>query len=78
MLNGFTKAVVLDFLANLKDEAYRKSWTKSKLVELLVGYGEEKVLDVFTSEQLKEGLETLEVSTSGNKSARRKRLSESL
>lgn len=78
VLNGFTKSVILGFLADLKDETYRKSWTKGKLVDLLAGYGEEKVLNACTSEQLKEGLQTLGVSTAGNKSARRKRLSESL
>ena len=76
--SSHTKARLTDILDDLKDDTYRSSWTKSKLVTQLLTYGLDDVLGTFTSNELKDALSDLDESTSGNKSARLERLKEAL
>ena len=57
---------------------YRSRWPKPRLVEILCGEPVEKVLDVLKSTELKSVLDRLDVSSSGNKEARKSRLFELL
>ena len=73
---NYTKTRLVYILEKLKDSSVKKSWSKPKLISRLAEYTNKDVLAVFTSDELKEGLEILESSTSGNKKARYNRLLE--
>lgn len=73
---NYTKTRLVSILEKLKDGSVKKSWSKPKLVSRLAEYTNKDILAVFTSDELKEGLEILEASASGNKKARYNRLLE--
>ena len=64
---NYTKTRLVSILKELKDGSVKKSWSKPKLVSRLAEYTNKDILAVFTSDELKEGLEILEASASGNK-----------
>ena len=59
----FTKKEIQSFLKKLKDNEYRSSWKKSKLVEQVLEYDTEEVLKTFTSNQIQENLKLMGKST---------------
>ena len=74
----YTKSKLTDILDELGDADYRSSWKKSKLVSLILEYTIKDILSSFTSNELKEGLERLNLSSTGRKNERYKRLCDAL
>ena len=74
----YTKSKLTDILDELGDTDYRSSWKKSKLVSLILEYTIKDILSSFTSNELKEGLERLSLSSTGRKNERYKRLCDAL
>ena len=69
----WTKSKLKEILDELSCE-YRSSWTKGKLVSALCEQPVEAVLGTLKSTELKDILEKLGESSSGNKADRKKRL----
>ena len=78
IIESFTKKEIQSCLKKLNNTDYRSSWKKSKLVDQVLEYDIEEVLNSFTSNQLKEGLEILGEATTGNKAVRLARLNKLL
>ena len=74
----YTKSKLTDILDELGDTDYRSSWKKMKLVSLILEYTIKDILSSFTSNELKEGLERLGLSSTGRKKERYKRLCDAL
>lgn len=70
----YTKSRLLSIFQRLDDTEPKKSWSKPKLLQHLKKYSSKAILDVFTSAELKEGLEILDAQSSGSKQVRHARL----
>lgn len=73
---NYTKSRLLSIFQKLNDTEPKNSWSKPKLLQHLKKYSSKAILDVFTSAELKEGLEILETQSSGSKQVRHARLLE--
>ena len=74
VLNFFTKSKLITILDKLKDQGYKSSCSKGKLVARLETYDAAKIFQSMTVSQLDDLLTEHQLETSGKKSAKIKRL----